>query len=101
MAWRRRDDMGVWRVFANRFDQGSWQPAPTLLTTNGNDDAEYLQIAGDSSGCAATWVQYDGINDDLVFFAHFDGTSWHPPVSVYQQTGNARDPVIAANSQPS
>ena len=91
-------------IWANRFNGTSWGTAELIEADNAGN-AEYPQIAIDSSGNAiAVWRQYDGAHYSI-YANRFDGTSWFNGTSwgmaeliESDNAGNAEQPQIAFDS---
>jgi dipeptidyl aminopeptidase/acylaminoacyl peptidase len=95
-VWRQSDGTR-YNIYANRFNGTSWGTAELLETDNAGN-AQYPQIAFDSSGNAiAVWRQFDGITDNI-WANRFDGTSWGTAELIETDAGSAIRPQIAIDS---
>ncbi|MEJ6743527.1 MAG: hypothetical protein QNK66_01975, partial [Porticoccaceae bacterium] len=85
-------------IWANRFNGTSWGTAE-LIEARDAGNAEYPQIAFDSSGNAtAVWYQSDGTRTNI-WANRFDGASWGSAELIEAgDAGNAEYPQIAFDS---
>jgi hypothetical protein len=85
-------------IWANRFNGTSWGTAELIETDNAGN-AQYPQIAFDSSGNAiAVWYQSDGTRYNM-WANRFNGTSWGTAELIEtDDAGNASSPQIAFDS---
>ncbi len=86
-VWQQKDSSSRWNIWANHFDGTSWDTAGLIETDNAGN-AEFPQIAFDSSGNAiAVWQQSNG-SLYSIWARRFNGTSWDTTAEL-SETGNA------------
>ena len=95
--WQQSDGTR-YNIWANRFNGTSWGTAELIETDNAGN-AQYPQIAFDSSGNAiAVWRQSDGTRYNI-WANRFNGTSWGTAELIEtDNAGNAQYPQIAFDS---
>jgi hypothetical protein len=86
-------------IWSNRYTSGTGWGTAVLIETDNAGDAEYPQVAIDSSGNAtAVWQQSDGTRNNIRANHYTSVSGWGTPVLIETDNGDGYRPQVAIDS---